>query len=309
MLYKKKKLTLGQQILILLSNIRYLAILSTLLMLLILSSCSPLTSPPPAEQVLLVSPVNTDARCEACDQATLAAAMAIEKDKLEDQALATAKVVGENAQATLNSVNATLDAAQAQKENDADEIAAQIEATAKLARANAKATLVSAGSTQSAALTQDVIQQTREQYNLQISENLATETAIVMGTQNSLIANKNATKTQSAVVISDRDTAEANQLQEERQIPITFLWTWCLPSFIVLIACLVLWGFWRWIKLQQAPFVKDQKGNSSTIPKRGKSKNRMIVTKPDYLQVSRWLDAVKKTLQNREQEDNDDHAN
>jgi hypothetical protein len=62
-----------------------------------------------------------------------------------------------NAQATLNSANATLGAVQTQQQNDANVIAA----TAEIARANAQATLNSAGSTQSAALTQDAIRQTQ----------------------------------------------------------------------------------------------------------------------------------------------------
>ena len=57
-----------------------------------------------------------------------------------------------NAQATLNSVNATLSAAQTQEQNNANIIAAQVAATAEIVRANAQATLNSAGSTQSAAL-------------------------------------------------------------------------------------------------------------------------------------------------------------
>jgi hypothetical protein len=290
-------------------KINIFVILGSVFTLLILSACYSLTETPPAERVQLVSPVSTDMPCEVCDQETIVARMVIEQDNLEDQALATAKFVGANAQATLNSVNATLSAVQTRKENDADIVAAQIEAEAKLAKANAKATLVAAGSTQSAALTLDAIEQTREQHNLNISEDLATENAIAMGTQNLLIANQIATKTQSAVETSQWYIVEANQLEKERQGPITFLWTWCLPPFIVLIACLVLWGFWRWIKLQQAPLIKDQQGNSSPILKRDRPKNHLRVTKPDYLQVSRWLDAVKKTLLNSGEEDINDNSN
>ena len=46
-----------------------------------------------------------------------------------------------NAQATLNSANATLSAAQTQAQNNANVIAAQIAATAEIVRANAQATL------------------------------------------------------------------------------------------------------------------------------------------------------------------------
>ena len=54
-----------------------------------------------------------------------------------------------NAQATLNSANATLSAAQFQDQNNANVIAAQIAAMAEIVRANAQATLVADGSTQS----------------------------------------------------------------------------------------------------------------------------------------------------------------
>ncbi len=270
--------------------------------ILILSSCQPITEPQPAGQVLLVSPVSTESSCEVCDQETLVAAMVIEQNNLEDQALATAEIVGANAQATLNSVDATLSAAQTRKENDAIIIAANIEATAKFARANAKATLDAAGSTLSAALTQDVIAQTQVQYDQRVSEHLATENAMVMETQSFLIANQNAVKTQSAIETSQWYIDEANQLQEERQRPITFLWTWCLPPFVVLMACLVLWGFWRRLKLQN-------EDDSSLIPNREGNKSRLRVIKPDYLQVNRWLDAVKKTLLNSEKEDKDDRTN
>ena len=96
--------------------------------------------------------------CEACAQATLAAALTQEKNNADNQAAATAEIVRANAQATLNSANATLSAAQTQDQNNANVIAAQIAATAEIVRANAQATLNSAGSTQSAALTQDAIQ-------------------------------------------------------------------------------------------------------------------------------------------------------
>jgi ribosomal protein S9 len=161
----------------------------------------------------VVSLVKTEIPCQECDQETAAAARAIKQDNLDQQALATAKVVGANAQATLNSVNATLNAAQTQKENDANIIAAQIAATAELARANAKATLVAAGSTQNAALTQDSIEQTLVQYNQQIAADLATEDSAVMLTQQYYsyrIANQNATETQFAAETLQSYAVEAN---------------------------------------------------------------------------------------------------
>jgi len=95
------------------------------------------------------------------DQAILAAAQTQEQNNAEYQAVATAEMVRANAQATLNSANATLRAAQTQEQNNANVIAAQVAATAEFNRANAQATLVAAGATQSAALTQDALRQTQ----------------------------------------------------------------------------------------------------------------------------------------------------
>ena len=118
----------------------------------------------------------TSELCEACDQATLAAALTQDKNNADNQAAATAEIVRANAQATLNSANATLNAAQTQEQSDANIIAAQIAATAEMERANAQATLNSAGSTQNAALTQDAIQQTQ-------MANLATTSAQALAIQ------------------------------------------------------------------------------------------------------------------------------
>ena len=201
--------------------------------------------------------------CESCDQATLAAAIVQDQNASDIQAAATAEILLANAQATLNSANATLNAVQTQEQNNADAIAAQVEATAKLARANAKATLVAAGSTQSAALTQDVIQQTQVQYNLRVDADMATQNAIAM--------------------------AKQQQIEKQRQVPITFLWMWCLPIFILLFAGLVLWGVWRRFMMQQA---------NSSLPNRdsGIFKSRYQFTKPAGDKTLQWLDEVKRKL-------------
>lgn len=279
-------------------------------MLLILSACYSMEVTPSGVDALAVSPLKTEIPCQECDQETAAAARAIDQNNLDQQAVAAAKIVGANAQATLNSVNATLSAAQSQKDNDADIIAAQIAATAELVRANAKATLVAAGSTQSAALTQDAIEQTRDLYYQQLSADLATENAAVMLTQqyNSfLAANQNATQTQSAVEMLQLSAVEADQLQEQRQGPITFIWMWCLPVFLVILAGLVLWGIWRWFTLGQAPLANPKQGRSSPILRRGRLGNRFRVTKPDYSQVNRWLNEVKNALLNGGRKDRDDY--
>ena len=142
-------------------------------------------------ELLIATSAQISAPCEACAQATLAAALTQQKNNADNQAAATAEIVRANAQATLNSANATLSAALTQDQNNANVIAAQIAATAEIVRANAQATLNSAGSTQIAALTQ-------AQYNLQVTKwQLATQGAEAMMTQQ----NKNdlAASTQTAI--------------------------------------------------------------------------------------------------------------
>jgi hypothetical protein len=307
-------------------NVRVVAILGTVSMLLILSACYPPTESPSTAERLLVTPTQTGATCEMCDQ---------EQYYVDNQAVATAEIMGDAAQATLNSVNATLSAAQIQEQSNANFIAAQIAATAEIVRANAQATLVAADSTQSAALTQDVIQQTQVQYSLQVDADMATQNAIAMVTQQNrnflaantqtAIANYIATQTQSAVETTQLYIDETHQLEEQRRGPITFLWMWCLPIFIVLLASLVLWGFWRWLKIQQAnqyvlknPVDKSQAPmieiihhqQDDTLPYLGSGDvdSRYPLTKPDDHQVSRWLDEVKHKLVGSDKEDEDDNT-
>ena len=243
-------------------------------MLLILSACfTPTTATPFAAERVLVTTEKTDT-CEACDQATLMAAMVQEQNKLDIQAAATAEILLANAQATLNSANATLKAVQTQEQNNANVISAQVAATAEIVSANAKATLVAAGSTQSAALTQDAIQQTQVQYSLLANADMATQNSIAMATQ--------------------------QQLEKQRQAPINFLWMWCLPIFLVLLAGLVLWGVWRWLKMQQSdslPYL-----DSSTV------KSRSQFTKPKDDQALWWLDEVKRKLLRNNDKDKDDKS-
>lgn len=129
------------------------AIWILLLVLLTLAACNGVTVTPSTqgEGLLLATPAQTSTPCEPCAQATLAAALTQGKNETDNQAAATAEIVRANAQATVNSANATLSAAQTQSQNNANVIAAQIAATAEIVRANAQATLNSAGSTQSAA--------------------------------------------------------------------------------------------------------------------------------------------------------------
>lgn len=281
--------------------------------LLILSACYNLTPVPPPE--LLQGPP-TGLPCEACAQATLAVALTQERYNAENQAAATAEVMRANALATLNSANATLSGAQTQEQINADVIAAQMAATAEIVRADALATLNSAGSTQNAALTQDAIRQTQ-------MADLATTGALAVvnqqyrddlaaGTQTA-VSNTIATQTQAAAATSQWYSDQTRLRENQRQGPIAFLWMWCLPIFLILLAGLVVWGFWRWLKIQQAnqlllenPTDRLQAPASEVIPHHHHGSlpypESDIVdaddqsTKPDGDQAARWLDEVKRKL-------------
>jgi len=303
---------------------RIAAFLALVLVLLTLAACGT----QPEAVMLLVTPVQTGVPCEACAQATLAAAQAQEKYNADNQAAATAEIVRANAQATLNSANATLSAAQTQDQNNANAIAAQIAATAEIVRANAQATLVAAGSTQSVALTQDAIHQTQ-------MADLATTGAEAMAIEQNkdelaastqtAVANNIATQTQAAVATSEWYADQERQRTEQRQGPIAFLWMWCLPMFFVLFAGLVLWGIWRWLKIRQAnqfilenPVDRLPAPTIEIIPHQHDDdslpylESDVVVdsryqptTKPDD-QVRRWLDEVKRKLLSSDKEDEDD---
>lgn len=277
-------------------------------------------------EMVLASPAQTGIPCEACAQATLAAALTQEKNNTNFQAAASAEVVRANAQATLDSANATLSAAQTLEQNDANVVAAQIAATAAVERANALATLNSAGSTQMAAMTQS-------QYNLQSTIAVGTQAAQATITQQSkndfadstqtTIANMVATQTQSAAATSQWYADQERQRDEQRQGPIAFLWMWCLPVFVLLLAGLILWGFWRWLKIQQTNQVIL--GNSFArlpmtpteildhLPQKALPyidsdvvENDYQVTTPDD-QVPEWLDEVKNKLMRSEEKDENDN--
>jgi hypothetical protein len=266
--------------------------------------------------------------CEACAQATLAAALTQQQIGADNHAAATAEILRANAQATVNSANATLSAAQTQSQNNANIIAAQIAGTAEVVRANAQATVNSAGYTQSAAHTQDSIQQTQ-------MANMATTSAesvlaqqhqdnIAAGTQTA-VADNIATQTQSAVATSQWYADQERQREEDRRGPIAFLWTWCFPFFLVALAGLVLWGFRRWLNIQQAnqrilenPVEKLPAPTAEVRPHRYDDRlpymeSEVIdsgyqVATPDD-QVHQWLDEVKDELLRSDEEDKDDDAN
>jgi hypothetical protein len=244
-----------------------------------------------------------------------------------DQAAATAEIVRANAQATLNSANATLSGVQTQDQNAANAIAAQIAATSEIERARAQATLSSAGSTQSAALTQDAIRQTQmvdvATTGAEAILNQQNRDQLAAGTQTAVI-NNIATQTQVAVATSQWYADQARQRAEQSRGSIAFLWVWCFPVFAVLLAGLALWGFWRWLRIRQAnqrlfdglidldqlqapapKVINHQHDDSLPYLEGDDVDSRYQLTKPDD-QVHRWLDEVKRKLLSSDQKDKDD---
>lgn len=297
--------------------------------LLTLTACTGVTTTPFVLEGESLLPMATQpiAPCEVCAQATLAAALTQEKYNADNQAAATAEIVRVNAQSTLNSANATVSAALTQEQNNINVIAAQVAATAEIVRANAQATLNSAGSTQSAALTQS-------QYALQVTMAAGTQSAEAMMTQQNkndlaastqtAIANNIATQTQIAAATAQWYTDQERQRKEERQGPIAFLWMWCLPMFIVLLAGLILWGFWRWLKIQQAnqrilenpidrlPAPAPELPHHHHVGSLPYIDSDIVndgyqLTKPDD-QVEQWLDEVKDKLLSSDEKDKDDNT-
>jgi len=306
-------------------NLRVIAIYGTVSMLLVLSACNTLSGTPSAAQVLVIASTQSGVSCEACAQATLAVALTQGKNNADNQAASAAEVVRANAQATLNSANATLSAVQTQQQNDANVIAAQIAGTAEIVRANAQATLNSAGSTQSAALTADAIRQTQmvdlATTGAQAIVNQQYKDELAASTQTA-IANTIATQAQAAAVTSQWYTDQERQRNEQRQGPISFLWMWGLPIFIMLLAGLVIWGFWRRLMIQQsnqrilenpmdklpAPAAEImRRRHDDPLPYRESDviDSRYQLTEPDD-QVRGWLDEVKRKLLSREKKDEDD---
>jgi hypothetical protein len=298
----------------------------TIALLLILSACSALTPAPPSAGLL---PAQTKTLCDACDQATLVAAMTQEKKNADSQAAATAEIERANAQATLDSANATVNAVQTQDQNNADIVVAQIASTAEIERANAQATLNSAAATQNSAVTQDAIRQTQtadlatsNAQALLLQQNAA---GLAASTQTA-IANNIATQTQVAAATSQWYADQNRQRAEQRQGPIAFLWGLCLSIFFVILAGLVLWGVWRWLRIQQAnqriltnpverlqppasvEIIDHQPDDSPPYLESNLSESRHQFTKPDD-QVRDWLDEVKRKLSKTDGNGQDDNTN
>jgi len=299
-------------------------ILALTVALLTLASCDVLAGTPSTSGDRLLLPMSTETSgfvaCETCAQATLAALQTQEKSSADAQAAATAEIMRANAQATLNAVGATLSAAKTQEQNNANIIAAQVAATAEIVRANAQATLVAAGSTQSAALTQDAIRQTQVQYSLQVTADLATQNAIATVTQQknnilaastqTAVADLIATQTQSAVATTQWYTDQARQRNEQRQGPLTFLWLWCPPLFIISIALVCLLFFWRWMKIRENQQRIEMQSDAVVVikpeplPISAIANNHYQPTKPRD-NVRRWMEEVKRKLLTRKKDDDD----
>ncbi|MEP6896250.1 MAG: hypothetical protein ABI986_11645, partial [Chloroflexota bacterium] len=111
---------------------------------------------------------------------------------------------------------------------------------------------------------------------------------------------------------ADRDRQRA----EQRQGPITFLWALCLSLFFVLLAGLVLWGVWRWLRIQQSnqrilesPVAKLQPPQNEPPPYVESEivDSHYQLTNPDD-QVGQWMDEVKSKLRSDDKKDEDDHT-
>ena len=302
-------------------DLRIGVIWALVLMFLTLTACGTQPSTPTPKSPKNALPLGTPVATSS--QSTLAVALTEKQNNADNQAIATAEIVRANAQATLDSANATLRAVQTENQNNANIIAAQIAATDEIVRANAQATLSSAGSTESAALTEDAIKQT------QMADQATTAAEAILNQQNkdnlaastqTAVANNIATQTESAVATTQWYTDQARQREEQRQVPIAFLWMWCLPIFIVLFAGLCLWGFWRWLKIhQKRQRIADElieNLQASVDPGEPQDKflepgsdivnGRYRLTRPDD-QMRGWLDEIKRKLLNRDK-DKDDNS-
>lgn len=140
------------------------------------------------------------------------------------------------------------------------------------------------------------------------------------------VANGVATQERSAVATSQWYTDQVRQRGEQRQVSVGLLWSGGLPIFVVLLAGLVLWGVWRWLRARRAN-QKIINGVLGQLPARAPAPvdlhrddsvpyleghavdNRYELTKPED-QVHRWLEEVKSKLQSpdRKDEDNDTHS-
>jgi hypothetical protein len=279
--------------------------------LLMLSACDVAAGTPSASDNLFLASMDEQSMstplatpCDACAYATLSALQTQEKYYSDAQAAATAAIMQANAQATLKASSATLGAALTQEQNNANIIAAEVAATAAIVRANAQATLLAAGATQNAAQTQDAIRQTQ-------AVALATaagEAAVIQqikddlaaGTQTA-VANHIATQTQSARSTSQWYADQERQREEERQQPLTFLWLYCPPIFIIAIALIFLAFFWRWMRIRETQRLEDMQADAVVVVKPNPRPTNHLPMQQYPLakttdHISRWLEEVKRKL-------------
>ncbi|HEY3311711.1 MAG TPA: hypothetical protein VGK00_08745 [Anaerolineales bacterium] len=263
------------------------------------------------------------AACEGCAQATLSALQTQERSGADAHAAATAEIMRANAQATLNAVSLTSSSALTQEKDNANVVAAQVAATAAIVNANAQATLASAGSTQAAAQTQDALRLTQVQFSQQLTAGAVTQSAHATLTQqnyNFLVASTQtgvadliATQTQSALATSQWYADRSRQRAEQIQAPLTFLWLWCLPFFIVSIALVSLVFFWRWMKIRETQQRIDMLSDAPPviIDHQPRSPNELVTPQnPVPLahptdHVGRWLDEAKSKLNAGKKDDDD----
>jgi hypothetical protein len=289
----------------------FVALFTVHAVLLTLAACTPLTITPNASDSLFLSSMESQSSlatplvtpCDSCPEATLNALLTQEKSYSDAQAAATAAIMQANAQATLNASRATLGAAQTQEQNNANIIAAEVAATAAIVRANAQATLLAANSTQVAAQTQDAIRQTQmvelATAAAQATLNQQTKDNIAASTQTA-VANHIATQTQLARSTSEWYADQERQRQEERQQPLTFLWLYCPPIFIIFVSIIFLAFFWRWMRMREAQRLEDTQADAVVIVQTNpRPTNRPIQQYPlvkatDH--IGRWLDEVRHKL-------------
>ncbi len=292
-------------------KLKIVGVLALILLLLTLSACdvSADTSPTAINNALL--PISTNEVCVACAQATLDAVMTEQQSGIDASAAATAEVMRANAQATLNSVSATLSADRAQQQANADIISASLAATAEIDRANAHATMAAAESTQRAASTQDANHQAQVQFDLQMTAGIATQNAnatamqqnnnVLAAATQTAVANLIATQTQAAVATSQWYTDQDRRRAEKMQEQFSYLWLLCPGLIIVAFIIVGIFLLIRWMNIQYPPANIDTQPEQpapdiyDVQPTNHFANPPVQMTKPtDH--VRRWLDEVKRKL-------------
>jgi len=178
---------------------------------------------------------------------------------LQAQAAATADILRAQALATANAASSTQGAALTQVSLNASAQQAAAAASAAAVKAEALATANAASSTQASALTQAALVQTQVQRRMRFVAQSATQSVAATGTQQWLGAQVAGTATMLARAMIDQTQSAATvarqaagRRQEQNQAPLVFMWKWGLPIFIVAVAALSLWGFWRWLRIHTA---------------------------------------------------------